>query len=241
MGSDMINKNLENRIILVTGASRGIGAAVARKLATEGAQLILTARTTGGLEEVDDEIKGLTGQSSTLVPMDLRQFDQIDNLGHAIYERFGKLDAVIGNAAFLAELTPTWLMDPDAWSRMIDVNVTANARLIRSMDPLLRQSDSGRAVFVTDSQGQVPRPYWSFYGATKAALENIVQAYAQEVEKTNIKVNLLNPGPVATAMRLKVFPGEDSSQLATPDDVSEAFVKLDSADCTINGEIVSAQ
>ena len=236
-----MTKLLENRIALVTGASRGIGAAVARRFAQEGATVVATARTVGGLEELDDEIFEITGQRATLVPMDLRQFDQIDNLGHALYERFGKLDIVVGNAGFISELTPTWLMDPDSWSRMLDVNLTANARLIRSMDPLLRQSDAGRSIYVTCDMGREPRSYWGFYGATKAALENLVSAYASEVEKSPMRVNLLNPGAVHTAIRAKAFPGEDKSKLKKPEDVTDVFVEMAAASFMDNATCIRAQ
>ena len=236
-----MTKQLENRIALITGASRGIGAAVAKRFAEEGATVVATARTVGGLEELDDAILTLSGKRATLVPMDLRQFDQIDNLGHALYERFGRVDIVVGNAGFLSELTPTWLMDPDSWSRMLDVNLTANARLIRSMDPLLRQSTAGRSIYITCDIGKNPKSYWSFYGATKAALENLVTAYAQEIEQTSMRVNLLNPGPTATALRRKAFPGEDPSSLKAPEDVTESFVKLASASFDQNATCINAQ
>jgi NAD(P)-dependent dehydrogenase (short-subunit alcohol dehydrogenase family) len=173
--------------------------------------------------------------------MDLRQFDQIDNLGHSLYERFGKLDILVGNAGFMPDLGPSWLMDPDSWARMLDINLTANARLIRSMDPLLRQSDAGRGIFVTSSVGQQPRPFWGFYGATKAALENLVQSYAMEVEKTSMCINLINPGATATNMRRKAYPGEDPATLKTPDEITDCFVDLASANCDHNGQIVKAQ
>ena len=236
-----MTKLLENRIALVTGASRGIGAAVARRFAEEGATVVATARTVGGLEELDDAILESSGQRATLVPMDLRQFDQIDNLGHALYERFGKLDIVVGNAGFISELTPTWLMDPDSWSRMLDVNLTANARLIRSMDPLLRQSEDGRSIYVTCDMGKDPRPFWSFYGATKAALENLVSAYAAEIQQSSMRVNLINPGPVSTATRSKAFPGEDPANLKSPDDVTDAFVQMATASFQDNATYVRAQ
>ena len=233
-------KLLENRIALVTGASRGIGAAVARRFAAEGATVVATARTVGGLEELDDQILEISGQRATLVPMDLRQFDQIDNLGQALYDRFGRVDIVVGNAGFLAELTPAWMMDPDNWARMLDVNLTANARLIRSMDPLLRQSEAGRSIYVTCDQASEAKPYWSFYSATKAALESLVKSYALEVGKTAMRVNLLNPGPVRTAIRAKAYPGEDPENIKSADEITDLFVTMAAQSFDDNGLCLKA-
>ena len=233
-------KRLDGRIALVTGASRGIGAAVARRFAQEGAHVVLTARTAGGLEEIDDEIQKITGEPATLVPLDLTDFDAIDKLGAAIYERFQRLDVLIGNAGQLGTLGPVGHTDPAVWEQVMAVNVTANWRLIRSMDPLLRASDAGRAVFVTSTVGSEVRPYWGIYATSKAALEMMVMIYAAEVEKTAIRVNLLNPGPTQTAMRAEAFPGEDPKTLKAPDSIAGVFVDLAEAGCTRNGEVIVA-
>ena len=232
---------LSGRTALITGASRGIGAAVAKRFAAEGAHVILAARTVGGLEETDDAIFQATGRNATLVPLDLRQFDKIDQLGHSIYERFGKLDILVSNAGVLEALGPVAHYDPKLWQRVMDVNVTANFRLIRSFDRLLRASDAGRAIFVTSGAANAPYPYWSPYGASKAALEMMVKTYAMEIASSNLRVNLVDPGIVATKLRMQAFPGEDQTKLAQPDDVTEAFVALAEASCTRHGEVVSAQ
>ncbi|WP_448187484.1 SDR family NAD(P)-dependent oxidoreductase [Azospirillum sp. sgz301742] len=230
---------LAGRYALITGASRGIGAAVAKRFAAEGAHVILTARTVGGLEETDDAIKQATGNSATLVPLDLRQFDQIDALGAAIYERFGRLDIVVGNAGTLEALGPIAQFDPKMWQRILDTNVTANYRLIRSMDRLLRASDAGRAIFVTSGAAKAPYPYWGPYAVSKTALEMMVKTYAMEIAKSNLRVNLLDPGVVRTKMRVQAFPGEDPQTLPAPEDVTDRFVDLAEPACTLHGEVVS--
>lgn len=232
---------LNGRIALITGASRGIGAAVAKRFAAEGAHVILAARTVGGLEETDDAIFQATGKNATLVPLDLRQFDKIDQLGYSIFERFGKLDILVGNAGALEALGPVAHYDPKLWQRVMDVNVTANFRLIRSFDRLLRTSDAGRAIFVTSGAASAPYPYWSPYGASKAALEMMVKTYAMEIASSNLRVNLVDPGIVATKLRMQAFPGEDQTTLTQPDAVTERFVELADPACTLNGEVVSAQ
>ena len=229
-------KRLEGRIALVTGASRGIGAAVARRFAEEGAHLVLTARTSAALEEIDDDIQKITGEPATLVPLDLGDFDAIDRLGAAIFERFGKLDVLVGNAGQLGTLSPLAHIDPKVWDSVMAVNATANWRLIRSMDPLLRSSDSGRAIFVTSTVGQEARAYWGIYAVSKAALEMTAMVYAHEVEKTPVRVNLINPGPTRTSMRAQAFPGKDPETVRTPDSITGLFVDLAEAACTMNGE-----
>ncbi len=216
---------LKDKIALVTGASRGIGAAVAKHLAREGAHLILTARTVGGLEETDDAIRALGG-SATLVPLDLRQADMIDALGGQIYERFGKLDILIGNAAKLGSLSPVAHASPSEFDDVFAINLTANYRLLRSLDPLLRKADAGRVVMVTSGAAVAPIAYWGPYAASKAALEHLALTYAAEVASTNIRVNLIDPGAVATKMRAKAFPAEDPSTLPTPESITEWFVRL---------------
>ncbi|WP_298372433.1 SDR family NAD(P)-dependent oxidoreductase [Azospirillum sp.] len=232
---------LSGRIALVTGASRGIGAAVAKRFAAEGAHVILTARTVGGLEEVDDAILAATGRNATLVPLDLRDYDKIDQLGFSIYERFGKLDILVSNAGALEALGPIAQYDPKLWSRVMDLNVTANYRLIRSLDRLLRTSESGRAIFVTSAAAKAPYPYWSPYGASKAALEMIVKTYAMEIAASPLRVNLIDPGVVATKLRTQAFPGEDPTSITQPDQITDRFVELAEAACALHGEIVSAQ
>ena len=231
---------LAGRIALVTGASRGLGAAVARRFAAEGARLVLVARTVGGLEEVDDALRRAGGEPATLVPLDLRDFDRIDQLGAQLYERFGRLDVLVGNAAVLGTLSPLGHVAPKTWSEVLEVNLTANWRLIRSLDPLLRQSEAGRAVFVTSGVTARAYPYWGPYAASKAALESLVRTYAAEAEKTALKVNLLDPGVLRTALRAQAFPGEDPDSLPAPETVTEAFVELAAADCTKNGDLVRA-
>lgn len=234
----MTGGQLEGRIALITGASRGIGAAVARRFAAEGAQLVLVARTTGGLEEVDDEVRKISGERATLVPLDLTDFAGIDNLSAALYKRFGRLDALIGNAGELGVLSPMGHIDPETWDRVIAVNLTANWRLIRSFDPLLRCSDAGRAVFVTSTVGHQARGYWSAYSVSKAALEMMVKIYAAENTETNIRANLLNPGPTRTAMRALAMPGEDPKTVKTSDSITNEFVRLSEPACTLNGETI---
>lgn len=238
--SEAVTGRLAGRIALVTGASRGIGAAVAKRFAAEGAHVIITARTVGGLEEVDDAIFQATGCNATIVPLDLRQFDQIDALGYSIYQRFGRLDILVGNAGALETLGPVAHFEPKLFQRLIDVNITANWRLIRSLDRLLRASDAGRAVFVTSGAAESPYPYWGPYALTKAALEMMVRTYALEVESSPLRVNLLCPGAVRTRMREQAFPGEDPMTLPAPEEITERFVELAESACKLNGEIVSA-
>jgi NAD(P)-dependent dehydrogenase (short-subunit alcohol dehydrogenase family) len=235
----LLSPRLAGRIALITGASRGIGAAVARRFAAEGAQLILLARTSGGLEERDDEIRAAGGEA-TLVPLDLRDVAKIDQMGAALYQRFGRLDVLVGNAGVLGALSPLGHFDPKTWAEVMDVNLTANWRLIRALDPLLRLSPAGRAVFTTCAAARDAVPYWGAYAASKAALETMVRIYAGEVARTNIRVNLVDPGIVATNLRRLGFPGEDRTRLAAPEDVTEPFVAAAAAGCPHQGEILRA-
>ncbi len=228
---------LHDRVALITGASRGIGAAVAKRFAAEGAHVVLIARTVGGLEEIDDEIKALGG-SATLVPCDLTEFDRLDNLGPPLLERFDRLDIFVGNAAILGTMTPLAQYDAKAWHEVFDVNVHANWRLIRVVEPLLRRSDAGRAILVTSGIARQPRAYWGAYAVTKAALETMTQVWAAELANTQVRVNLLGPGATRTRMRATAFPGEDPDSLKTPDDVTDAFLDLASPECQRHGEIV---
>lgn len=204
------------RLALVTGASRGIGYALARALGKEGAHVIALARTVGGLEELDDEIRA-AGGSTTLVVADLKDFDGIDRLGAGIYERWGKLDIVVGNAGVLGPISPLGHVDPKDWDEVMAVNVTANWRLIRSLDPLLKRSDAGRAVFVTSGVAVARRAFWGPYSVSKAALEALVATYAREIEITSVKANLFSPGAIRTAMRARAMPGEDPETLPLPE------------------------
>ena len=229
---------LAGRIAVITGASRGIGAAVARRFAAEGAHVVLIARTVGGLEEVDDAIREAGGTPATLVPMDLRQFAAIDELGASLYERFGRVDVLVGNAGVLGTLGPTGHIRPDDWAEVMDVNLTANWRLIRSLDPLLRRSDAGRAIFITSGAAAQAIAYWGAYAVSKAALEMLVRTYAAELNKTRARANLIDPGVARTAMRARAFPGEDPESLKPPEAVAGAFVALALPSCSRNGEIV---
>jgi len=231
---------LAGRIAVITGASRGIGAAVAKRFAAEGAHVVLVSRTVGGLEEVDDAIRQAGGTPATLVPQDLREFDALDRLGASLYERFGRVDVLVGNAGVLGTLGPTGHMRPDDWAEVMDVNLTANWRLIRSLDPLLRQSNAGRAIFVTSGAAVQATAYWGAYAVSKAALEMLVRTYAAEIGKTSVRANLIDPGAIRTAMRAKAFPGENPESLEPPDSVTELFVTLAHPSCTRNGEIVRA-
>jgi NAD(P)-dependent dehydrogenase (short-subunit alcohol dehydrogenase family) len=228
---------LAGRIALVTGASRGIGASVAKRYAAEGAHVVLVARTVGGLEEVDDAIKA-AGGSATLVPLDLRELDRIDPLGPALYERFNKLDILVANAGLLGTLGPLSHHDAKLWNEVMTVNVTANWRLIRTIEPLLRRSDAGRAIFVTSGAASQAQAYWGAYATSKVALETMVQTWAAELAKTNVRVNLLSPGPIRTSMRASAFPGEDPDTLRPPEAIMESFVDLALPSCARHGEVV---
>jgi NAD(P)-dependent dehydrogenase (short-subunit alcohol dehydrogenase family) len=231
-----MTKPLADKIALVTGASRGIGRATALELAKAGAHVVALARTVGGLEELDDEIQKIGG-SATLVPLDIKDFDALDRLGASLFDRFKKLDVLVGNAGQLGTLSPLGHIDPKTWDDVIAVNVTANWRLIRSLDLLLKSSEAGRAVFITSGVARNVRAYWGLYAASKAALDTIVLAYAGELGRTNVKVNLFNPGPIRTRMRAKAMPGEDPMTLDTPEQAAEAILQLCLPSCTESGRI----
>jgi NAD(P)-dependent dehydrogenase (short-subunit alcohol dehydrogenase family) len=233
-------KSLEGRIALVTGASRGIGRAAAIALGAAGAHVICIARTVGGLEETDDEIQK-AGGTATLVPMNLRDFDAIDRLGASIYERWGRLDALFANAGVLGMLTPLAHLEPKTFTEVMEVNVTANWRLIRSLDPLLRQSDAGRALFVTSGAARKHTPFWGAYALSKSALETLALTYAAECEGSNVKVNLINPGPMRTLMRQKAMPGEDPAYLVKPEDMAYRVVEMLSPAYDRNETIINFQ
>jgi NAD(P)-dependent dehydrogenase (short-subunit alcohol dehydrogenase family) len=230
------NKPLAGRIGLITGATRGIGFAAAKALAAAGAHLVLTGRTAGALEELDDQIRAVGG-NATLVTLNLKHGDKIDSLGPTVYQRWGKLDFVVGNAGILGPLSPIGHVTTDAWSEIIDINLTANWRLLRTLDPLLRRSDAGRAIFVTSGAASAKNAYWGPYAVSKAGLEALIKTYAHEVESTTVRANMINPGPIRTRMRAKAFPGEDPMTLKTPEDLAPLFVKLASPEMTENGKI----
>ncbi len=229
---------LTGRVALVTGASRGIGRAVAVELAREGAHVVAVARTTGALEELDDEIKRLGG-GATLVPLDLKDGPAFPRLAGAVAERWKKLDVLIGNAGVLGPLTPVVSISPKTWIEALEINVNANLRLIQFLDPLLKASDAGRAVFVTSGAVQKTRAYWGAYSASKAALDALVKTYAAECATTKLRVNLFNPGPTRTVMRAKAFPGEDPMTLPAPEEIAKAIVALALPSETRNGEIMT--
>lgn len=217
--------DLAGKVILVTGASRGIGYAVGLEAARRGAHVVAVARTVGGLEDLDDEIQAL-GSSATLVPLDLRDGDAIDRLGAAIFERWGALDGLVANAGQLGVLSPLAHVKPEDFEKVLAVNVTANYRLLRSTDLLLRQSEAGRAVFVSSSAAKSARPFWGLYAASKAALDAMVKSYAGETSQSQVKVNVVYPGAVRTAMRAKAMPGENPESLPTPSEIAPQIVDL---------------
>ena len=220
-----MSRPLTGRIALVTGASRGIGAATAIALAKAGAHIVAVARTVGGLEELDDAVR-IADSSATLVPLDLRDYDGIDRLALALNERYRKLDVLVGNAAILGPLSPLDHVEPKAWDEVMAVNVTANWRLIRAMDPLLKAAESARAVFVTSGTRSLPRAYWGPYASAKAALDALTLTYAAETVNTRVRVNLFDPGATRTRLRAHAMPGEDPMTLPTPEDVAQKIIAL---------------
>ena len=233
-----MTKRLAGRVALITGASRGIGRAVALRLAMEGAHVVLLARTVGALEEVDDEIQA-AGGTATLIPQDLARLDELEGIGPSLYTRFGRMDILVANAGLLGVLSPLAHTPTGIWDQTMAVNVHASHRLIRSLDPLLRASDAGRAIFVTSGAGQTPRAYWSIYAVSKAALTMMAKIYAEETIKTNVRVNLVSPGAVRTRMRGEAFPGEDPMTVKTPESVTDLFLELADPECKRHGEILS--
>ena len=230
------SKPLSDRIALVTGASRGIGAELALDLAKAGAHVIAVARTVGGLEELDDKIKS-AGGSATLVPLDMTDADGIARLALALHERYGRLDVLVGNAGSLGTLSPLDHVEPKDFDKMFAVNVTANWQLIRTMDPLLKASKAGRAVFMTSGLAWRGQAYTGVYAATKSALDALVRTYAAETATTNVKVNSFNPGPTRTRMYASGWPGADPSTLTPPEDVAKALLKLCLPDCAESGKM----
>ena len=220
-----MDKPLANRVAVVTGASRGIGRAAALALAEAGAHIIALARTQGALESLDDEIRA-KGSTATLVPVNLKDFDALDRLGAAIHERWGKLDILLGNAGQLGELAPITHVDQPVWDEVMAVNVTANYRLIRSLDPLLRASDAGRAIFLSSGVAQNWRAFWGGYAASKAGLEALVGCYDDEMESTAVRAVSVNPGAMRTRMRAGAYPGEDPMSLPAPEEIVPLMIEL---------------
>lgn len=234
----MATGRLNGRIALITGASRGIGRAVALRFAREGAHVLLLARTIGALEEVDDAIRK-DGGVSTLIPLDLQDADAIDRMGYALFQRFGRLDVLVGNAGVLGGLAPVGHFAFKDWDEVMAVNLTANWRLIRGFDALLQRAEAGRAIFVTATQANSSPPYWGAYAASKAALNAMVQTWAAEVVNTSpLKINLIDPGIVATRLRAQAFPGENQAGLKQPEAITDSFVDLASPSWQRTGEII---
>jgi NAD(P)-dependent dehydrogenase (short-subunit alcohol dehydrogenase family) len=230
-----MSADFSGKLALVTGATRGLGYACAQALAASGAHVLLVGRTQGALEALYDTISA-SGGEATGVPMDLTDFDAIDRLGASLAERWGKLDILVGNAGLLGPLTPTAHIAPDEFEKTMAVNVTANARLIRSMEPLLMQAEAPRAVFVTSGAATKAPPFWGTYAASKAALDALVKCWAHEHQNDKLRVNLLSPGPARTAMRAKAMPGEDPETLATPADIAPLFLDMLSPSFDKTGE-----
>ena len=234
----MTERPLAASVALVTGASRGVGAATAIELARLGAHVVITARTEGGLAETDDAIRAVGG-AATLLPLDLHETDPIDRIGPSLYQRFGRLDVLVHCAGTLGRLTPVAHLLTAEWADAISVNLDAAMRLIRTADVLLRAAAAGRAVFVTAARARSPKAYWAAYGASKAAMEHLVLTWADEVAATKLRVNLFDPGPVATRLRRDAFPGELPDRLAKPADVAPALALLCLPTEQRHGELVT--
>lgn len=232
--------DLDGKVVLITGASRGIGYAAGLEAARRGAHVIAVARTVGGLEELDDEIQSIGG-ATTLVPVDLTDFEAIDRLGAAVFERWGRLDGLVGNAGALGVLTPVPHIEPKEFEKVMSVNVTANYRLIRACDLLLRKSEAGRLVMVSSGAASSAKPYWGLYAASKAALNALVKSYAGELASSTVQVNAFNPGQVRTAMRAKAMPGEDPNTLPTPAEIAPLLVNMISPSWGESGLIFDAK
>ncbi|WP_375461529.1 SDR family NAD(P)-dependent oxidoreductase [uncultured Enterovirga sp.] len=228
--------SLQGRVAVVTGASRGIGRAAAVALARAGAHVVALARTQGALEELDDEIQG-EGGTATLVPVDLKDYEALDRLGASLHERWGRLDILLANAGLLGGLAPLGHYDPKTWDDVMAVNVTANWRLIRSLDPLLRASDSARAIFLSSGAAHSCRAYWGPYSVSKAALEALARTYAAETATTPVRVTMVNPGPLRTRMRAAAMPGEDPETLRTPEDLAPHLLRFAAPDWQESGKL----
>ena len=234
----MSDASLKGRLALVTGASRGIGRAVALGLAKAGAHVIITARSLAALEALDDEIQA-AGGSATLLQLDLKKGDRVDQLGPTLFQRWKHIDILVANAGILGPLSPLGHVTEDGFVTTIDINLTANWRLIRTLEPLLKQSDAGRAIFLTSGAASGKYAYWGPYAASKAGLEALVKTWAAELESTTVRANVVNPGAVRTGMRAKAFPGEDPMSLPAPEELVSMFLELAAPTCTRNGEIVN--
>ena len=235
-----MTQNLQNKIILITGASRGIGRAVALAAAKAGADLIITGRTVGALEELDDDIKAAGGRA-TIVELDMQDYEAIPRLATAINGRWGRLDGFVANAATLGSLTPLSHLDHSVWNDTIAVNLTAQWHLIKAMEPLLLAASAGRAVLVSSGVAMGIKPFWGPYAISKAGLEAMGRVWAGETEQTNLRINILNPGGTATEMRASAFPGEDPSTLPQPEDVAPAFLALLDPACNDHGQRFDAR
>ena len=225
----------DGKVALVTGASRGIGRAIAKALALQGAHVVALARTKGGLEELYDELKALGAQIS-LLRLDLREGGQIDNLGPTLYERWQRLDIFVGNAGILGPLSPLGHISEADWTQTLNINVTANWRLLRTLDPILRLAPAARVLFMTSNASRNCRAYWGPYSVSKAALEALAKTYAHEVQSTPVRVNLLNPGRMRTRMRAKAYPGEDENTVPPPEAIVPLALSLLTEETTANGE-----
>ena len=239
MAETAASPRFAGRTALITGATRGIGRAVAMAYAKAGAHVILVGRTSGALTEVDDEIRAATGKPDgvSLITLNLKHGDKIDAMGPSLYQRFGKLDILAACAGVLGPLTPLGHLKTDAWDDTLEINLSANMRLIRTLDPLLRLSTAGRAIFVTSGAAAGRNAYWGPYAVSKAALDALVKTYAAEIANTPVRANLLSPGPIRTAMRGKAFPGENPLTLKTPEDLAPTFLQLADPALVENGSV----
>lgn len=236
----MTDKLLDGKVILVTGASRGIGREVALEAARHGAELIITGRTTGALEEVDDEIAA-AGGNAVIVELDQTDLEATPRLAAAIGSRWGRLDGLVANAGQLGQLSPMAHSDPETWDRTMLVNLTSIFHMVRAFDGLLRASPAGRAVLVSSGAAVGARPYWGAYAVSKAGLESMGRAWAAESEQTNMKINMMDPGGTRTAMRAAAFPGEDPQTLPSAADVARCFIPLLADDCPYHGDVLRAR
>jgi NAD(P)-dependent dehydrogenase (short-subunit alcohol dehydrogenase family) len=233
-----VTQRLEGRVALITGASRGLGAAVATRFAAEGAQVILLARNKEGLERTDDAIRQ-AGGAATLIPLDLRRFGQIDQLAASVEQRFGRLDILVSCAAAIGHLAPTGHLQSNLYREIMDVNLAANWQLLSAFDPLLQRGPAGRAIFTTCEAARRAWPFWGAYAASKAGLEAMVRVYAAEIGHGAMRANLVDPGPLRTELRAAAFPFEDRAALKLPEDATEAFVALAETSCSRNGELIA--
>ena len=233
----MSKPDLSGKLALITGASRGIGAAVALGLAEAGAHVIALARTTGGLEALDDKIRNVGGKA-TLLPLNLAHLDEIDKLGPTLAERFGRLDIFVGNAGILGPLSPVGHIKAKDWEKVFKINFMANVRLVQTLDPLLRAGEAGRVVFTTSDIADEAPAYWGAYAASKSALNTFMRTYAAETEKTNMRINAIHPGAVQTAMMTEAFPGGPSFKLKTPEQVVNDYLAIVANDCPHHGQII---